>query len=252
MRHVDGGVSDIDPHAVVARADRLERLGRADAGARQQRQEFGIGLEVLAHAPQHEALRGLGDEGREGVSASAEGGVVDVDAELAQARNGIAVGRAGGRVEDLDEALLHVQGDDVLPAAGLVVDLLPLEADDLGQEALGEAVRAHDLTGQLRADPGQFDGAVLVDEEEFVAFHARDGLGDGRAGLVEPLGDPRAQRRHALLEKLVDRAEVHLRGVDQVAQGGHLLPGPSYPRRRAGIRRFSRGGCEMVTSGGLR
>ena len=50
-----------------------------------------------------------------------------------------------------------------------------------------------------------------------VALHAGHGLGDGRAALVQPLGDPGTQRDDAFLDQLIDRPEVHLGGVDQVA-----------------------------------
>ena len=56
-------------------------------------------------------------------------------------------------------------------------------------------------------------------DEQAVALHARHGLRHRGAGLAEALGDARAQRGDALLLELEDRAEVHLRGVDEVAHG---------------------------------
>ena len=47
---------------------------------------------------------------------------------------------------------------------------------------------------------------------------------DRRAALVQPLGDPGAQRDDALLDQLVDGPEVHLGGVDQVAHRPHSVP----------------------------
>ena len=41
-------------------------------------------------------------------------------------------------------------GDDVLPPTGLVVGVGPRQAEDVGEEALGQAVAAHDALGQAR------------------------------------------------------------------------------------------------------
>ena len=41
-------------------------------------------------------------------------------------------------------------GDDVLPLPGLGVGVGPRQPEDVGEEALGQAVAAHDLLGQLR------------------------------------------------------------------------------------------------------
>ena len=64
---------------------------------------------------------------------------------------------------------------------------------------------------------GQLEVPVAGDDDEAVALHARDRLGDRRAGVPEPLGDAGAQGGDAFLGELVDRLEVHLRRVDQVA-----------------------------------
>ena len=64
---------------------------------------------------------------------------------------------------------------------------------------------------------GQLEVAVAGDDDEAVALHAGDRLGDRRARVPEPLGDAGAQGGDAFLGELVDRLEVHLRRVDQVA-----------------------------------
>ena len=74
--------------------------------------------------------------------------------ELFEARDGIAVGRLGRPAEDLDETALDLLAHDVLPAACLVVHVLPLEADDVGEQTLGEAVLAHDVHGLAAAVRG--------------------------------------------------------------------------------------------------
>src|SRR5690606_5109850 len=66
---------------------------------------------------------------------------------------------------------------------------------------------------------------------EPVALEPGDRLRHRGAGVPEALGDPRAHGRDPLLLQLVDRLEVHLRGVDQVSHVacslvlGRLQPG---------------------------
>ena len=76
---------------------------------------------------------------------------------------------------------------------------------------------------------GELEVAVALDGEQAVALHPGHGLRDGRTALVQPLGDPGAQRDDALLDQLVDGPEVHLGGVDQVAHPRHSPP--STPER---------------------
>ncbi len=138
-------------------------------------------------------------------------------AKLVEAGDRVAVGRLGGVVEQLEEASLDGLRHHVLPAARLLVDELPVQADDVDQQALGEAVLAHHPGGQAPALVGQLEVAVALDGEQAVALHPGHGLRDGRAALVQPLGDPGAQRHDALLVQLVDGPEIHLGGVDEVA-----------------------------------
>ena len=75
------------------------------------------------------------------------------------------------------------------------------------------------------AELGQRQVPVALDGEQAVALHPGHGLADGRAALVQPLGDAGAQRRHPLLFQLEDGAQVHLGGVDQVVRL-HKVSGP--------------------------
>src|SRR6478735_7720739 len=59
------------------------------------------------------------------------------------------------------------------------------------------------------------------------ALHPGHGLRHGRAALVQSLRDPGPQRDDVLLDELVDRPEVHLRGVDEVTHAA--LTGPFLP-----------------------
>jgi len=98
------------------------------------------------------------------------------------------------------------------------VDLLPGKADHLDQQALGQPVLAHDPRGEVGAGLGQDEVAiVLVELHETIALHACHRLGHRGTALAEPLGDPCPHRQDPLLRQLVDRPQVHLRGIDEVA-----------------------------------
>ena len=62
----------------------------------------------------------------------------------------VAVRAGGGVVEDPDDRLLDRLGDDVLPLAGFLVRLRPRQPEDVGEEALGQPVAAHDPLGEAR------------------------------------------------------------------------------------------------------
>ncbi len=144
-------------------------------------------------------------------------------------------------VEQLEQPPLDGLGHDVLPAARLLVDELPVEADDVGEQPLGEPVLAHHPGREPVALLGELEVAVALDGEQAVALHPGHGLGDGRPALVEPLGDPGTQRDDPLLDQLVDGPQVHLGGVDQIAHPAIL----SYPPERRTIDLFK---FETVTT----
>src|SRR5690606_41856206 len=58
--------------------------------------------------------------------------------------DGVAVRAGGGFAEQPVHRLLDGGGDDVLPLAGLGVGVGPRQVEDVGEEALGEAVPAQD------------------------------------------------------------------------------------------------------------
>ena len=109
---------------------------------------------------------------------------------------------------------------------------LPVEADHVDEQPLGEPVLAHHPGRQARALVGELEVPVALDGEQAVALHPGHRLADRRAALVQPLGDPGAQRDDALLLQLVDGPEVHLGGVDQVAHRGHSVPSARWRRCR--------------------
>src|SRR5215217_62767 len=96
------------------------------------------------------------------------------------------------------------------------MDVGVVQADDVDEQALGQAVLAHDGSGQLSAVVGQLQVPVALHGEQTVALHAGHGLADRGTALVEALGDPRPKRDDPLFLQLKDGAEVHLGGVDEV------------------------------------
>ena len=120
----------------------------------------------------------------------------------------------------------------MLPAARLSVDIFDRQADDIDEQAFGDAVLAHDPGGVLAPSRSELEVAITLDREQAVTLHARDRLRDRGAALAQTLRDAGAQGHDALLLEFEDRPEVHLRGVDEVAHVQHSTPfiGPPPPR----------------------
>ncbi len=125
-------------------------------------------LELLGDAAHRERLADL--DGVEGA-----GGRVEL---VARTGDRVAVRAGGGLAEHPVEGLFDLGGDDVLPLARLLVGVGPREAEHVGEEALGEAVAAHDGGGELEAVLGEADG--LVDLDETFVLHPSDHLGHRR------------------------------------------------------------------------
>jgi len=119
--------------------------------------------------------------------------------------------------EHLQDLAFDLLAHDVFPPAGFVVDELPFEADHVAQQALGEAVFAHDVHGLATAVDRELEMAVARDDDEPVPFHARYGLRDGRAGMAQTFGDPGPQGDDAFLLQIEDGAEIHFGRVDQIS-----------------------------------
>src|SRR5581483_758952 len=133
--------------------------------------------------------------------------------------------RAGrGVAEELDELLLDVGGDRVLPPVGLTVDLLPLEADDVEQEALREPVAAHDRDRERPAGLGEAQRPVVTQLRVALLDEAVDLLGDGGRRQSEPLDETGADRDDPLLLDLEDRLEVLLGRVVHLGQRRTSFP----------------------------
>ena len=69
---------------------------------------------------------------------------------------------------------------------------------------------------------GQFQVPVTGDVQQAVALHPGDGLAHRGSALLETLGDARTQRHYALFFEVVDGAQVHLGGIDQIVHEATL------------------------------
>ena len=131
--------------------------------------------------------------------------------------------RARHRVaEQLDELLLDVRGDRVLPAVRLAVHLLPLEPDHVDEQTLREPVPAHDRGREPAALGRELDGVVLAQLGVAGVAQPVDRLRDRGGRDAEPLDQARAQRRRALFLDLEDRLEVFLGRVMHLGHGAQV------------------------------
>ena len=94
----------------------------------------------------------------------------------------------------------------MLPAARLVVHLLELEADDIDEKTLGEAVLAHDVDSPFAALGSELKVPIGGDEHQTVTLHAGDGLADSGAALLQTLRNASPQRDDALFFELKNSA----------------------------------------------
>ncbi len=168
--------------------------------------------------------------------------------------------RAGGRVaQDLDHRRLDRLADDVLPLARLGVGDRPRQPEDVGQEALGQAMSPDHLLGEHLPLRRELDH-VLVEVDEALALHASDHLRDRRPRHAHPLGDTSLHHADVVLVELVDRLAVllergmpfghrlSLRGAGDLQAGlspcrGHYVPlgERSAHDRATGARRGDQG-----------
>ena len=180
----DPAVGAVHPHPLAGQ----------QPGHGQQAERLVVDLDRLADPADQHRLGGVAGQLGEGLQTGAEALGRLLVAQLVEPGDGVAVGRVVVVLEHREDLALDPLGHDVLPAAGLVVDVLPLEPDDVDEQPLGEPVLAHDAGGEQAAVVGQLEVAVAGQAQQAVALHAGHRLRDGRAGVAQPLGDAGAQR----------------------------------------------------------
>ena len=108
--------------------------------------------------------------------------------------DGVAVGIDGGVAEEGVHAFKHSFAGDVFPFLGFGVDFGPIEAEDLDEEELDEAVPAEDFQGGAFSEVGEADAEAgrIANEPSFgEAFdHGGGGArGDAYGRGEAPHGD---------------------------------------------------------------
>ena len=136
------------------------------ADAPEDRQHLRIGLQFLGDPPDDSPSRltghGLGqrlDAVEENVGRAAFDARL---AELFQPRNGVAVRRLARMLQELQQPALDLLGHHVLPAAGLIVNELDVEPDDVEEQPFGQAMLAHHPGGQLASLGRQLQMAITL------------------------------------------------------------------------------------------
>ncbi len=106
----------------------------------------------------------------------------------------------------------------MLPPAGFEVGLRPRQPNDVDEEALGEAVLAHDALGSCPSLSGQRD-APAASCDVSLTFESVHHLGDRLRAVPQPLDEARLDNWDALFLESVDRLEVLLeRGMESVGR----------------------------------
>ena len=103
----------------------------------------------------------------------------------------IAVGAGGGIAEDRCKPLLQQGRYGVLQALGLLVRLTPIQAEHVGEEALHQAMPAHEPLGERMSLLGQPDFLALGQADQALLLQAAEGAQYRRRRDPDDLGDPR-------------------------------------------------------------
>ena len=182
-----------------------------------------VDLDLLADAPHHHRA-GLRLREQRG------GGAFDL---VARPGDRVAVRAGRGVAEQRDELLLDVGRDRVLPAVGLLVDLLPLEPDDVDEQPLGEPVAADDGDGDLaalRREP-EACGRRAARRSRAPRGGSRSRRRPARTGRAAPPGGPGSA------SCLLLRSPGSLRGTPRWRRGARPRPLPSLSAASSPYRR---------------
>ena len=129
--------------------------------------------------------------------------------------------RTGERIADAAaDVRLEAGCHRVLEVLGLLVHLIPRDADLISQEALDHAVTADDPLGVGATRRGEADRAVGVAVDVAVALESADHLRHRRRRQAHRPREVRRRHRQPRLEQPEERLEVLLLGVGRVRRLG--------------------------------
>ena len=152
----------------------------------------------------------------------------------ARSGDGVAVGACRGVVEDLDKTGFDLVRDDVLPAVGFLVHLVPGETDDVGEEPFCEPVLADDAGGELLARSGKRQRPSL-DFHVTVFTKAVDHLRDRGGGVADPFGQASLDDVATFLLEIEDGLQVLLDwGMQAIGHALRIRPPPQGEPRAFG------------------
>jgi len=123
-------------------------------------------------------------------------------------KDGIAVGADSFFAELFDELGFEGGRDGVFEVFGLVVDLVPLHAENFGEHSLDEVMAKSGTSGGFAAFGSEADDAVNLDLDVAVALETFDGHGDSGSGDRKPMGEKRGNDGLAFAFGFEDRLEV--------------------------------------------
>jgi phosphoserine aminotransferase len=222
VRQLDRPVLAGGRHRDIRAGRREPHFGAGhDSGILQLPQELWLKLHRLTETPDDRghlsarARRAL-DQAYNPVHERWRSGV----AQLGKTRDRIAVRRLGRMPEHFEHAQLDLLAHHVFPAAGFVVNVGPIEADDVGKQPLREAVLAQHMHGFAPPGRGELKMTVALDDHKAIPLHARDGLRHSGPGVAEALGDAGTQGHNVLFLQVEDGAQVHLGGVNEIRHWG--------------------------------
>ena len=113
----------------------------------------------------------------------------------------------------------------VLPAARLIVHILNVQPNHIGEQALRQAVLTHHLDRFLTASIGERQVTVRLNTEQPVLLHTGNSLRNSRPGVLQTFGDARTHGGNALFLKLKDGAQVHFGSVNKIGHAA-CIPFP--------------------------
>ena len=95
-------------------------------------------------------------------------------------RNRVTVGIRCRILQELKQTTFDLVGHDVFPTACFIVGTRPIQTNDIDQESFSQAMLTNDLYSLLTTFFSQLQSTITQNVQKPVAFHASNGLRNGR------------------------------------------------------------------------